>query len=103
MSGTLINPNAIPGVDLDPAQISSSAEGYRTTAGSVRTGADAVLADWSGMAAPYIAPEAPQLLDSMAPVGVDSGAFADKLTKVADLLDDLASAVQAPVRRPRCC
>ena len=99
MSGSLINPEAIPGTDLDPTQIAASATAYKSTAESIGTKADTVLADWAGLSGSYSAPESPQLLAAMGPVGTDSHAFADKLTTVAGLLDDLASAIEAPVRR----
>ncbi|MET0590301.1 MAG: glycohydrolase toxin TNT-related protein [Naasia sp.] len=99
MSGTLINPDAIPGVDLSAADISASAASYTSTAQSIGSNADQVLADWSGLSASYTAPEGPQLLSSMDPVGTEAHAFADKLATVGTLLDDLASAVEAPIRR----
>lgn len=99
MSGTLINPEAIPGVDLSAEQISASAASYTSTAQSIGSNADQVLADWSGLSASYTAPEGPQLLSSMDPVGTEAHAFADKLATVGTLLDDLASAVEAPIRR----
>lgn len=99
MSGSQIVPGEIWGLDVVPETISAAAAGYRTTSTAIGTAADGVLADWSGLAGVYVAPESGQLLTAMDPVRTDTEALCGDLDTVATLLDDLASAVAGPVAR----
>lgn len=99
MSGALVNPAMIPGTDIVASEISASASSYRTTAASIGTAADTVLATWSGLSGVYSAPEAPQLLAAMNPAGTDAHAVSAVIAKVADHLDELSEAVVSPVDR----
>jgi hypothetical protein len=99
MIAELIKPHLIPGTDIDPGLVSNSATSYSKTATAISTHADAVVTSWSGLSEHYSAPEAPELLAAMSPVGADARTVADKLTQVSTLLDQLASDIATPVRR----
>lgn len=99
MSPSLIVPGAIPGVTIDPAAISGSAATFRSTATAIAEQGAGVVTSWSGLSGVYAAPEAEQLFVAMDPVGTSTQTLGDTFGKVATLLDDLASAVAAPVAR----
>ncbi|NRD26247.1 TNT domain-containing protein [Frigoribacterium sp. VKM Ac-2836] len=99
MSPSLIVPGAIPGVTIDPAAISTSAATFRSTATAIAEQGAGVVTSWSGLSGVYAAPEAEQLFVAMDPVGTSTQTLGDTFGKVATLLDDLASAVAAPVAR----
>ncbi|WP_052505271.1 DNA/RNA non-specific endonuclease [Frigoribacterium sp. MEB024] len=97
--GSLIDPEKFYGLDISPESIASAATSYKATATSIVTNAEAVLTDWSGLSASYEAPEGPQLFASMDPVREDAATVADTMSTVGALLDVLAEAVTAPVKR----
>ncbi|MBF4601817.1 glycohydrolase toxin TNT-related protein [Frigoribacterium sp. VKM Ac-1396] len=99
MSPSLIVPGAIPGVTIDAAAISGSAATFRSTATAIADQGAGVVTSWSGLSGVYAAPEAEQLFVAMDPVGTSTQTLGDTFGKVATLLDDLASAVAAPVAR----
>ncbi|ROS49461.1 TNT domain-containing protein [Frigoribacterium sp. PhB24] len=99
MSPSLIVPGAIPGVTIDAAAISGSAATFRSTATAIAEQGAGVVTSWSGLSGVYAAPEAEQLFVAMDPVGTSTQTLGDTFGKVATLLDDLASAVAAPVAR----
>ncbi|WP_200925461.1 hypothetical protein, partial [Frigoribacterium sp. Leaf44] len=99
MSPSLIVPGAIPGVTIDPAAISTSAATFRSTATSIAEKGAGVVTSWSGLSGVYAAPEAEQLFVAMDPVGTSTQTLGDTFGQVATLLDDLATAVAAPVAR----
>jgi hypothetical protein len=99
MSPSLIVPGAIPGVTIDPAAISTSAATFRSTATAIAEKGAGVVTSWSGLSGVYAAPEAEQLFVAMDPVGTSTQTLGDMFGQVATLLDDLATAVAAPVAR----
>ena len=99
MSPSLIVPGAIPGVTIDPAAISTSAATFRSTATAIAEKGAGVVTSWSGLSGVYAAPEAEQLFVAMDPVGTSTQTLGDTFGQVATLLDDLATAVAAPVAR----
>ncbi|KGJ71732.1 hypothetical protein GY21_20210 [Cryobacterium roopkundense] len=93
----LIKPEMIPGDDIDPAAIAGSASGFSAAGTAVTEKGAAVVTQWAALSGVYVAPEAPELLDVMTPVSVDSAALGQTLTSVSKIIADFADQV-APLK-----
>ncbi|TFC24429.1 hypothetical protein E3O25_14680 [Cryobacterium sp. TMT1-3] len=94
VDGDLIQPDLIPGADIDPATLAGSATGFSTAGTAVTEKGAAVVTQWAGLSGVYVAPESAELLEVMAPVAVDSAAlgqtFSSLSTIIANFADDVA-------------
>lgn len=89
-----IDPDAIPGKDIDPDAIELHAGTVGTIAGQVRDHGAAVHTKWQGMAAVYEAPESGTLLELMQPVNAQATQAGDNLSVVSSALAGFAEAVR---------
>ncbi|TQK18372.1 uncharacterized protein DUF4237 [Microbacterium sp. SLBN-154] len=89
-----IDPDAIPGKDIDPDTIELHAGTVNTVSGQVRDHGAAVHTKWQGMAAVYEAPESGIVLDLMQPVNTQSTQVGDNLSVVSQALTGFAEAVR---------
>lgn len=89
----LINPETIPGEDIDPAAIAGSAHGFSTAGTAVAETGAAVVAEWSASAGVDAVPRPPEILDVMIPVSVDSAALGQTLAAVSMVIADFADQV----------
>jgi hypothetical protein len=89
-----IDPDAIPGKDIDPDAIALNAGTVTTIAGQVRDSGANVHRKWQGMAAVYSAPEAGTVLDLMSPVNSQATLVGDNLDVVSGALVAFAEAVR---------
>ena len=74
-----IDPQQIPGKDIDPDAIETNARTIGTIAGSVRDNGSDVHLKWQGMAGVYSAPESGTLLGLMQPVSSQATQAGDNL------------------------
>lgn len=89
-----IDPDAIPGKDINPDLIESNARTVGTVAASVRDNGSAVHTKWQGMAGVYSAPEAGTLLGLMHPVSQQATQTGDNLDAVSAALVRFAADVR---------
>lgn len=89
-----INPDAIPGQDLNPDLIEQHAGTVGVIAGQVRDHGAGVHRSWQGMSAVYVAPEAGTVLDLMQPVNAQATQTGDNLDVVAAALVSFAETVR---------
>ncbi|TDN91324.1 hypothetical protein [Microbacterium sp. BK668] len=89
-----IDPDKIPGKDIDPDAIESNASTIKTIAGSIRDNGSNVHLKWQGMAGVYEAPESGTLLGLMQPVSSQATAAGDNLDVVAGALTQFAADVR---------
>lgn len=89
-----IDPDKIPGKDIDPDAIETNASTIKTIAGSVRDNGSNVHLKWQGMAGVYEAPESGTLLGLMQPVSSQATAAGDNLEVVAGALTQFAADVR---------
>lgn len=89
-----IDPDKIPGKDIDPDAIETNASTIKTIAGSVRDNGSHVHLKWQGMAGVYEAPESGTLLGLMQPVSAQATAAGDNLEVVAGALTQFAADVR---------
>ena len=97
VDGDLIKPEMIPGDDIDPAAIAGSATGFSSAGTAVTEKGAAVVTQWAALSGVYVAPEAPELLDVMTPVSVDSAALGQTLASVSKIIANFADEV-APLK-----
>lgn len=89
-----IDPDAIPGKDLDPDTVEAQAVTITSIAASVRDNGSQVHLKWQGMAGVYSAPEAGMLLGLMQPVSSQATATGDNLDAVSAALTQFAADVR---------
>lgn len=89
-----IDPDAIPGKDLDPDTVEAQAATITSIAASVRDNGSQVHLKWQGMAGVYSAPEAGTLLGLMQPVSSQATATGDNLDAVSAALTQFAADVR---------
>ncbi|QIG39220.1 hypothetical protein G5T42_06745 [Microbacterium sp. 4R-513] len=89
-----IDPDKIPGKDIDPDAIESNASTIKTIGGSVRDNGSNVHLKWQGMAGVYEAPESGTLLGLMQPVSSQATTAGDNLEVVAGALTQFAADVR---------
>jgi len=86
-----IDPDAIPGKDLNPDAVEENARTIGTLAGAVRDNGSTVHLKWQGMASVYEAPEAGTLLGLMQPVSSQATQAGDNLDAVSAALSRFAA------------
>ena len=89
-----IDPDAIPGQDLDPDAVLAAAAGLAAGGTRVREAGAAMLREWRQLRASYVAPEAEQLLAVMDPVEAGARAYGDDVERVAAALRRYAEDVR---------
>lgn len=89
-----IDPDKIPGKDIDPDAVESHATTIKTIGGQVRDNGSNVHLKWQGMAGVYEAPESGTLLGLMQPVSSQATTAGDNLEVVSGALSRFASDVR---------
>ena len=89
-----IDPSQIPGDNLDPDTVDTSANQMRVIGIGVANQGSSVLTSWQAIAASYEAPESGTLFSVMNPVSTDAEQFGSSLGTVADALNTYAEAVR---------
>ncbi|SDR99962.1 glycohydrolase toxin TNT-related protein [Microterricola viridarii] len=97
-SDGLIIPDKIPGDDLSPTGIRTSATAMRTAATTLRTQSTSIDSTWAALPASFVAPDAGVLYAAMGPASTKARDFAGKLTRVSAALDVFADAVE-PIKK----
>lgn len=97
-SDGLIIPDMIPGDDLSPEGIRTSATAMRTASTTMTTQSTSIDTKWTALPASFIAPDAAVLYSAMSPASVKARDFASRLTRVSAALDDFANAIE-PVKK----
>lgn len=95
----LVDPDGIPGADLDLAAVSSAASTISGGGDSLRTVADEIPGRWHALAGVYEAPESGQVLALMDPVVADTHTIGAAARGVAKALDTYASDAAGPKRQ----
>ncbi|MGI5188950.1 hypothetical protein ACQEVI_12495 [Promicromonospora sp. CA-289599] len=90
-----IDPELIPGANLDPDAVDDAARSLRADALAVRDAGVDVVGAWYGLRADYQAPEADQLLSALDPVRSDTARLGDDLEQVATALGRFAQDLRA--------
>ena len=89
-----IDPEQIPGRDLDPEAIETNAATVTSLAGTVRDTGSQVQLSWQRMAGVYEAPESATLLGLMDPVSSQATASGDGIETVGGALTAFAADVR---------
>jgi hypothetical protein len=89
-----IDPSQIPGDNLDPDTVDTSADQMRMIGLGVTNQGSTVLTSWQAIAGSYEAPESGTLFSVMDPVATNAEQFGSSLGKVADALNTYAEAVR---------
>ncbi|ROS75219.1 hypothetical protein EDF24_2667 [Curtobacterium sp. PhB130] len=92
----LVDPDGIPGSELDLATVSAAATTISGGGESMRTVADDIPTKWKALAGVYEAPESGQALALMDPVADDTHAIGKAARGVAKALDTYASSAAGP-------
>ena len=90
-----IDPELIPGANLDPDAVDDAARSLRADAVAVRDAGVDVAGAWHGLRADYQAPEADRLLSAMDPVRSETSSLGDDLDQVATALGRFAQDLRA--------
>jgi hypothetical protein len=90
-----IDPELIPGANLDPDAVDDAARSLRADALAVRDAGVDVVGAWYGLRADYQAPEADRLLSALDPVRSDTATLGDDLEQVATALGRFAQDLRA--------
>lgn len=95
----LVDPDGIPGADLDLAAVSSGAGTIKSGGTSMKTVADDLPAKWQRLSGVYESPESGQVIALMDPVTDDVHTIGSVARKVASALDTYSSAAADPKRK----
>lgn len=95
----LVDPDGIPGADLDLAVVSSGAGTIKSGGTSMKTVADDLPAKWQRLSGVYESPESGQVISLMNPVTDDVHTIGSVARKVASALETYASAAADPKRK----
>lgn len=95
----LVDPDGIPGADLDLAVVSSGAGTIKSGGQSMKTVADDLPAKWQRLSGVYQSPESGQVIALMDPVTDDVHTIGAVARKVASALETYASAAADPKRK----
>ncbi|QHT55157.1 hypothetical protein GXP71_02995 [Cellulomonas sp. H30R-01] len=93
-----IDPDAIPGRDLQPDDLDRLATDLVGSSRALRAGGAELVDRWRGLSAVYEAPEAPALLDGILPVEPAAARYADALAQVASAVREYAETIR-PLQR----
>ncbi|MDW4572600.1 DNA/RNA non-specific endonuclease [Microbacterium sp. M3] len=97
MSLTLIDPEAIPGTDIDCDSIEVAGTQLRASASGIESASARVQESWRPLSAVFSAPEGPALLAAIIPADTDATTYAALLTGFGDAAHTLASTVRPHV------
>lgn len=95
----LVDPDGIPGADLDLTVVSSGAGTIKSGGESMKTVADDLPSEWQRLSAVYESPESGQVISLMDPVTDDVHTIGAVARKVASALETYASAAAEPKRK----
>ncbi len=95
---TPVNPDGIPGANLNPDGIVEAATAIRKVATTIDTKTSEIDTDWAGLSTVYSAPESHDVLILMKQVATDGDASSKALSTVADALDKFAEDVR-PIKK----
>lgn len=95
----LVDPDGIPGADLDLAVVSSGAGTIKSGGESMKTVADDLPSKWQRLSGVYESPESDQVFALMDPVTDDVHTIGAVARKVASALETYASAAADPKRK----
>lgn len=95
----LVDPDGIPGADLDLAVVSSGAGTIKSGGQSMKTVADDLPSKWQRLSGVYESPESEQVFALMDPVTDDVHTIGTVARKVASALETYASAAADPKRK----
>ncbi|MEZ3161788.1 DNA/RNA non-specific endonuclease [Microbacterium sp. BWT-B31] len=97
MSLAQIDPEAIPGADIDCGSIEDAGTKLCTTASSIEVASARVQESWQPLSAVFNAPEAPALLAAIIPAGTDATTYAALLKGFGEAARTLAADVRPHV------
>ncbi|MGU3408613.1 ADP-ribosyltransferase [Microbacterium sp. M1A1_1b] len=90
---SLIDPDALPGAALQPADVTTSANTVATLGSTITTGGGDTVRAWQAISGSYQSDGAEHLYDVMTPVGTATTTLGDGLTAVAAALTTYAETV----------
>lgn len=94
----LIDPDAIPGANIDAAKVETAGTAFSTSATDVETRGGEVKTAWAKLGSSYTTPDSTELLAVMDGVETDTAALAATLQKASRFIGDYATAV-APIAK----
>lgn len=94
----LIDPDAIPGANIDAAKVETAGTAFSTSATDVETRGGEVKTAWAKLGSSYTTPDSTELLAVMDGVETDTAALAATLQKASTFIGDYATAV-APIAK----
>ena len=94
----LIDPDAIPGANIDAAKVETAGTAFSTSATDVETRGGEVKTAWAKLGSSYTTPDSADLLAVMDGVETDTAALAATLQKASTFIGDYATAV-APIAK----
>lgn len=94
----LIDPDAIPGANIDAAAVDTAGTAISTAATDVETRGGEVKTAWAKLGGSYTTPDSTQLLAVMDGVETDTAALAATLEKASTFIGDYATTV-APIAK----
>lgn len=92
----LIDPDAIPGTNIQPAVVEDASTAFSKSGTAVADGGTDVKAKWGGLAGSYETPDSAQLLAVMDSVVTDTASLSTTMASVAKAVSTYASTI-APV------
>ncbi|SDQ29995.1 hypothetical protein SAMN02800687_1291 [Curtobacterium sp. UNCCL20] len=95
----LVNPDGIPGAELDLTAVSSGAGIIKSAGESMKTVADDLPSKWQKLSGVYESPESDQVFSLMNPVTDDVHTIGTVARKVASALETYASSAADPKRK----
>jgi len=95
----LVNPDGIPGAELDLTAVSSGAGTIKSAGESMKTVADDLPSKWQRLSGVYESPESDQVFSLMNPVTDDVHTIGTVARKVASALETYASSAADPKRK----
>ncbi|MBT1680189.1 hypothetical protein [Curtobacterium aurantiacum] len=94
----LIDPDAIPGANINAEQVETAGTAFSTSATDVETRGGEVKTAWAKLGSSYTTPDSTELLTVMDGVETDTAALAATLQKASTFIGDYATAV-APIAK----
>lgn len=94
----LIDPDAIPGANIDAAKVETAGTAFSTSATDVETRGGEVKTAWAKLGSSYTTPDSTELLAVMDGVETDTASLAATLQKASTFIGDYATAV-APIAK----
>lgn len=94
----LIDPDSIPGANIDAAKVETAGTAFSTSATDVETRGGEVKTAWAKLGSSYTTPDSTELLAVMDGVETDTASLAATLQKASTFIGDYATAV-APIAK----